>query len=438
MTDQALKLRRFREERGWTQRDVAEKLQRLAWIRYDDHAGVNADMVAKWERGAKGVSPYYRELLALLYGVDARALGLGVTTGLEDAGEQLRGRAQEVIDLLERLGPHAAALRPGVLRALQDQVVRRRALLDVMGLLSMDADEGDAPLEGVDFDDLADRHQELYHAIDPAVLLSPVVAQYELAGAAVGTSTTAAGQRRLLAARARAAVLAGRLNFFDLNDALAARGYYSAGLEAARECADHHQATSALAHLSFVPAAEGAAGAALDYLEAAHRELTDSPCPPITSWLAAIASELHANAGDHDAARRALAQAEEALASDRGAVIPIWFDFYDRTRLAGFAGYAHLRAGRFDDARAALDEALRLPLAAAKQRAVLQADLATVHFHAGDLDEACRAASIAVDDLTRAGYATGTDRIRAFLALVRPHAASPAVRHLDERVSSLH
>jgi len=42
-----------------------------------------------------------------------------------------------------------------------------------------------------------------------------------------------------------------------------------------------------------------------------------------------------------------------------------------------------------------------------KQRAVFLTDLATVHLHDGDLDESCRTAGDAVDELHRAGYANG-------------------------------
>ncbi len=80
MTDQQarpLRLRELREERGWTQQDTADQLARLAWLRNSKRVGVNADMVAKWERGAKGVSSLYRDLLCLLFGVTAEYLGLG-------------------------------------------------------------------------------------------------------------------------------------------------------------------------------------------------------------------------------------------------------------------------------------------------------------------------------------------------------------------------
>ena len=148
-------------------------------------------------------------------------------------------------------------------------------------------------------------------------------------------------------------------------------------------------------------------------------------------------SEVLANDGNHAAALAAIDRARDAMSLQVDEAAPDWFDYYDPTRLAGFAGYANLCAGRYDSARADLEEALNLPQAAAKQRSVLLADLAAVHYHDGDLDEACRIAISAVDELARAGYATGSQRVRSFLRLVRPQASSLAVRTLNERVSSL-
>src|SRR5690242_4593239 len=73
------RLRQLREERGWTQQDVADQLIRLAWLHNRERVGVNADMVAKWERGAKGVSTRYRDLMCLLFGVDADYLRVKTT-----------------------------------------------------------------------------------------------------------------------------------------------------------------------------------------------------------------------------------------------------------------------------------------------------------------------------------------------------------------------
>src|SRR5258708_18437926 len=82
MTSTRPRLRALREERGWTQQEVADQISRLAWLRRRERVGVNADMVAKWERGEKRPSPRYRDLLCLLFGADAQTLGIGVAAQL--------------------------------------------------------------------------------------------------------------------------------------------------------------------------------------------------------------------------------------------------------------------------------------------------------------------------------------------------------------------
>jgi ATP/maltotriose-dependent transcriptional regulator MalT len=115
-----------------------------------------------------------------------------------------------------------------------------------------------------------------------------------------------------------------------------------------------------------------------------------------------------------------------------------WFDLYDSTRLDGFAGYVQLRAGHAAESLRTLESALdRLPADAVKQRAVFLCDLGAAHLQNVDLDQACRAAADAADQLHRAGYATGSDRLREFRAAVQPWSTSPAVRALDDQLAAI-
>jgi transcriptional regulator with XRE-family HTH domain len=57
-------LRYARQEQGWSQQRLAEKI------------GTTEDVVSRWERGARMPSPYYREKLCLLFQKNARELGL--------------------------------------------------------------------------------------------------------------------------------------------------------------------------------------------------------------------------------------------------------------------------------------------------------------------------------------------------------------------------
>jgi ATP/maltotriose-dependent transcriptional regulator MalT len=110
------------------------------------------------------------------------------------------------------------------------------------------------------------------------------------------------------------ATLAGRLSFFDLSDSMGARSYYNLALESAREAGDHHQAAAVLGHVAFIPAADRGFTAALDYLRGAEQHLTRHSHGPLSSWLAAVESEIQTNAGAHTAALAAIDRAREALA----------------------------------------------------------------------------------------------------------------------------
>jgi len=454
MTTTRPRLREFREARGWTQQDVAEQIARLAWLRQRQHVGVNPDMVAKWERGEKRPSPRYRDLLCLLFSTDAAALGIGQALQVapqvssEPAEGSLIATLAGAASLVDQLGAAGAILQPRMFGVWKDELMQRRALLKLIGLASaagLASADAVVPSPGrptpemlQDLDFLAGRYQALYHSTAPAVLMTPVVAHLDTLRGLLRQVGNAPIRRRLLANQARVAMLAGRLSFFDLRDSLGARGYYNLALESAREVGDNLQGAAALAHMAFIPAADYGFGAALDYLRAAADHAARRPDSRVMSWISAVESEIQTNGGSHTAALAAIDRARETLVRPGlDADLP-WFDYYDTARLSGFAGYALLRAGRTEESHAELTEAVsRLPHAAVKQRAVFLADIATVHLACGDLDEACRTAGDAAEQLRRAGYAIGFGRLREFRAAVERWSDSIPVRALDEQLAAL-
>jgi len=455
MTSTGQRLRALREERGWTQQDVADQVSRMAWLRRHERVGVNADMVSKWERDKKRPTPLYREMLGLVFETDAHGLGFGGPAAADSDGrgevdgnsliEMLGGAAS----LLDQLGAAGSILQPRMFDVWKDEVMQRRALLKLMGLATtagvvpaldreLTRSAKVTPDDVQDLDHLADRYQALYHSTAPAVLMTPVVAHLETLRDFLRQGAPATLRRRLFANRARVATLAGRLAFFDLKDSLAARGYYNLALESAREAGDHLQAAAALGHVAFIPAGDCCYSAALDYLRAASHQTGKHPDGRVASWLSAVESEIRANAGTHAEALGAIDRAREKLANP-GLIADLpWFDYYDSTRLSGFAGYALLRDGQFEASKASLtDAAGHLPRTAVKQKAVFLADIATVELADGDLDQACASAGEAADSLRRAGYAVGLDRLREFRRSVERWADSTPVRALDEQLAVL-
>jgi hypothetical protein len=99
-------------------------------------------------------------------------------------------------------------------------------------------------------------------------------------------------------------------------------------------------------------------------------------------------------------------------------------------------GFAYLKAGKPEEARTALSEALSgLDDHAVKQRAVFLTDLATTYLHDDEIDKGAEVAAEAADVLSRAGYATSVERLHEFRGLVQPWQDRASVKELDERLA---
>ena len=132
-------LRDYRLQLGWTQQEMADRIAHLAWMERRERAGVNADMVAKWERGVKGISPRYRELLCRMFGVTPDQLGL---KNVPSAGAQrvpakvddqsLVAMLDNAAGLLDQLGAAGTALAPHMLHAWKEAVTTRRTMLGLL------------------------------------------------------------------------------------------------------------------------------------------------------------------------------------------------------------------------------------------------------------------------------------------------------------------
>lgn len=285
---------------------------------------------------------------------------------------------------------------------------------------------------------LASRYQMLYHSIPPRTLVTPVLAHLRTVEGLLPRTTSSAARRALLVNHSQVASLAGRLSFFDLRDPWAARGHFGSAYDAAVTAGDRELSVSALAHLAFIPAAAGEFAAARDHLDHARASAHGDVHPWVRSWLAAVASEIATDAGDHTAALAALDDAQRLIVGGDGARLPVWFDFYDSARLTGFAGYALLRAGHTSRAAASLTKALAgLPPSATKQRTIFHTDLASVRLAEGEVEEACRCASIAADSVAVGHYATAVDRLQAFRHQLRPYADTRPARVLDQQLAAL-
>jgi transcriptional regulator with XRE-family HTH domain len=314
------RLRELRTELGWTQQELAERLVHLAWMKGDKHAGVNADMVAKWERGTKGISPRYRELLCHLFRVTPDQLGLKNTPPAATARTQPLADDQSLLamldnaaGLLDQLGAAGTALAPHMLHAWKDTVTTRRTMFGLLDLSATDpvGHARAATATVADLEQLAQRYHALYDTADPKALLTSVTAHVRMAQNALRQDPTTNERRRRLRNLTEVAILAGQLAADDLGDAMSGRAYYTLALDTAREAADDQLTALAHGHAAQLATAEGLTAAALDHLTAASEHARSAPA--IACWLATTEATIHADRGDHAAARNTLDRAQTIL-----------------------------------------------------------------------------------------------------------------------------
>ncbi|MGB8381182.1 MAG: helix-turn-helix transcriptional regulator, partial [Dermatophilaceae bacterium] len=434
----AVGLRVLRESRGLTQQELAEAVAQLAWSENQRAVGLNADMISKWERGLKLPSRMYVRLLSAFFGlgIPEFRMVLGPPEPSTSTG------AAGVPSPLSHLDPTHGH---DIARMVAEDAVRRRSMLRLMGLAPLSAvlspttpaGEPAARTSASSLDALAQEYQRLYRLTDPEALLVAVTGHLRCISAQLADARDNPFRARLLANLGEVALLAGRLAFFDLGDAHAARGHLTAALEAARETGDGLLAAVVLGHLGFVAAASLSFNVAADYLAGAAASATGTQAPPILSWVAAVEAEINTRAGERDRAWRALDRATDLLGKPCDPA-PLWFDFYDASRIEGFKGDSYQAFGRAEEARLCLQRSLdSLPAESTKQRSVVLTDLATVHLRDKEVDQAYRTAGMAVDALRSAGYATGKGRLLSFRKRLAGLGAEREVRALDEQLSLL-
>jgi hypothetical protein len=282
----------------------------------------------------------------------------------------------------------------------------------------------------------AQRH--MYYTV-PAARLHKAVAEHANLGTALLAVIPEAARTSLAAAVSESSLLAGRLEFFDLQEPRTAQDSFVIALQAAQEARDPLLGSAVLAHMAFIPAFSGLpkrAEEARDKMRAARAFARRGPASPeMLAWLDAVEAEVETRFGDTRKALRLIDHAENILASEERRPSPVWLDWFSPNRLAGFKGNTLLADRQPHAAREVLQQVLDSETdSETKQRAVTLADLAAVAVAEGDPEQACILSAAALDNLSRYWYATAMDRVRAVRQSLAEWESLPCVRALDERL----
>jgi hypothetical protein len=289
-----------------------------------------------------------------------------------------------------------------------------------------------------DYISITAAHRHMYWTVPPAQLHEAVAAHVHL-GTRLVPSVPDAARRSLAASVSESSLLAGRIEFFDLQNPAKAQASLVVALQAAQDAQDPLLGSAVLAHMAFIPAFSGdrkRAEEARDKIRAARAFARRGPASPeMLAWLDAVEAEVETRFGNTRKALQIIHHAEEIFATEEPRPSPPWLDWFSPVRLAGFKGNTLLYARQNGPARETLQRVLdNLPEDAVKQRSVILGDLAAVAVSENDPERACALAEQALDHLARHWYATGMDRIRAVRESLTKWESQPCVRRLDERL----
>jgi tetratricopeptide (TPR) repeat protein len=278
-------------------------------------------------------------------------------------------------------------------------------------------------------------HRRLYWSVQPSQLHATVVEHTRLGTALIG-ETTGRCRTTLAAALAESYLLAGRIDFFDLQQPGAAGNAFVRALQAAGEADDALLGAAVLAHTAFIPGWAGRKEDAEERMSAARAYARRGNAPGMMlAWLDAVEAECMTRCGDTRAALRLISHAEDVLAEGPDEPCPVWMDWFTPIRLAAFKGNTQLAAGHIAQARETLREVLdHLPADDGKQRTVILGDLAAVEAADDKPEAACHWAGEALDQLRVTWYAAGMDRIRDVRKRLHPWRNEPWVRDLDDQM----
>ncbi|MQA25776.1 MAG: helix-turn-helix domain-containing protein [Micromonosporaceae bacterium] len=406
-----------RLQRGWSYEELATRIRTEMRNAGDVDTGLTANTVRRWETGERSPDPRYRKHLVTVFGMSASDLGLLLPEEL--ALRPVADVASEVRRLLSMMAEEARANgldRATFLRSL----LGAGALPLVAGLLGPDpepvrrlaaaADDHVTDAGAVDaYSRIVAGQRALYWTSPASELFEAVYANAQLGLRLLRGAAKEQVRSPLADAFAECAMLAGRIAFFDLREPAVAQRCYDAALTATREAGDHALAAGVLGHMAFIPGFAKDTTQALELVDSAHQHCWYGVSPLIRSWLHCVASEAIGHSNEPKSYEHRVGLAEESLA-DGSEPTPEWFDFYDASRLSGFAGYCALAADDRATATTRLQAALdQLSPNAGKQRAVLLADLATAQVE--DTERATALLHEALDAIEHDWYAIGHERV---------------------------
>ncbi|WP_250291476.1 helix-turn-helix domain-containing protein [Frankia sp. CiP1_Cm_nod1] len=445
-----IRLRNCREERGWSQEQLAMELRDFAASREGREAGVTGNMVCKWEKGDKKPSLRYQRLLGALFQRTSGELGFIENDTAHTAG------TTSTADIVGTVGDIAAGPRPAHLSGPSRPGAEQRPFLRLVAAAedaTTVSPDTRPPWERLSValrqqavatpsvvGSLSARTAGLFgleERVPAHRLMERVTAQLAALSRLLEAAPRSAVRQALAVTAGETAALAGWLAF-DMRNSADARAYYRVAAEVAQETGDDALLACVLGYESFQSSMNGRPDKACALLAEAQRHAAHGGSPMTCAWLAAREAEEQAHQGDRDAALRALDRAVDAFEQATPADDRVWTQFFDRSRLDGMRVTTFTRLRRPDAARATALEGLRTTSpTTTKKRSLLLSAVAEVHIQQREIEQACQFAADALAIVAQTDFSLGLTRILHIRDHLSPWRGIQAVRDLDEQLRVL-
>jgi hypothetical protein len=428
-------LRRQREGRGWSKREMARQLLRAGKGSGDTQLPGLDGMwhnIRRWENGGGGLSERYKLHYCKALGLSPGQFGPGL------ARDATGGAANSAtVTFSASASPTACDARPGQdLPAVprepgryQEDGSHLAGLLDVVHA----AERVDAEaVEGLTY--LMLGYRRVYRSAAAASLLAPVCGTLTL----LSELAPGAGRYRdkVVSLIGQAASLAGTIFMLDLGDFAAARRYLATGAQAAQQSGDIELMAITLSCRAFHSTYSGDPGTGLAFATGALDLAKRGIHPRTHGWVAAVASEMHATLGPHEerACMRALETAGKKIAEPMPPQPWEGIGSFDRSKLTAYRGGDLMRLGRYAEAQAELRSALdQLDTALIKHRCTAHIDLAEAYARDNKPDRSAVHAAQALEIITSTRHASSLRRVEAIYAAVKLKGGAEA-RNLGSRL----
>jgi hypothetical protein len=424
--------------RRWEQDDVAAGLEELACLLDEPAPRVDANLVSKWERGARHPGPYYTPRLCLLFQLAPEDLGFHAAPRL----------ACECRRLSEAVG-RAIARRVGDVRRREfirhllwgGAALATCPAVDTERILAAASGRHDVRL----LDDLHTIAAECalkMHTAAPGDLLPQVERHLAYVGALLQSRPSTEHDSRPHLVAGTMSAIAGRLAF-TLGNAGDANAHYVSAEAHAQAASDGPLRAYVLGQRSHLYSdlwrdGKGCVPSiALQLLDAAHSAAGDTTAPWLRTWLHARRAEEHAARGDVRATHQDLECADRLLDSvaspDRG-----FFAHWCTTpqaRLAGYRGNCAQLLGDSREATTIIEDALvGVDESLLSVRSTVVADLAMAYAKEGEVQHASDLLRHSLDLSSSVGLVAHVQRVIGVRRHLSRWEDNPAVALLDEQI----